>query len=715
MYHKPQGSPCQICGLHYNRHQVDHKINGNPCSCGLPDRLHRFRTDSDRVYYAGIDGEGQGRSDHRYVMLAWSNESGTCRRAIEAPEGDRLTTVQCLDFILSIPNFARIYAFAFNYDLTKILGDIDNETLYLLFRPELRKRKPKYRKLGPRPVRWGPYQLNMMGSKFSVKRGKRRRVIWDTFKFFQSKFTAALEDWKVGTPDVLQRMTAMKEQRKDFDKLTRKQILDYCYDECAYMATLARKLIEAHEAAGIHLRSYHGAGSTASAILKKLKIDKIVRHGPPEIDHMVASGFFGGRFENDVIGVIEGPLDGWDISSAYPYQISFLPCLSCGIWRHTTDRKDLETATTAIVRYGLGKPPKGMSWGPFPFRLKTGSIAFPSTSGGGWVWLSEYLEGERLFPHVAFREAWVYRTTCKHRPFEEFPNIYRERLRIGKEGPGKVLKLGSNGGYGKMAQSVGDDPPFQSWIWAGMITAGTRAQLLTMLGLHKDRSNLLMMATDGIITREKIKPPKPRDTGTFDCVDEHGKPANKPLGGWERKIIKDGMFFARPGVYFPLQPKESEMKNIRARGIGRRNALSSYRKMIEAWQAGKPHVQIAKVARFNGAKSSIGRSGKPDAYEYTRHALLNDDNEPVTDALGNWLVRYGQWTERPIELSFNPLPKRESVNRDGQTLKIRAFPQDLVSLPYDRSLLSLEAWNLKRFAAEVLEQPDGTDFAEYDE
>lgn len=719
VYHIPKGDPCAHCFLPAKCHRVEHAPQGEPCErCGLGIGAHykkQHRPDRERDYYAGIDGEGQGRKDHRYVMLAWSNESGTCRNAIEAEEGGRLSTVQCLDFILSIPRHAKLYAFAFNYDLTKILTDVDDETLYHLFRPELRKRKPQYRRLGPKPVTWNGYQLNLMGSKFSVKRGRTRRVIWDTFKFFQSKFTTALRDWKVGEESVLARMEAMKERRADFDKLTRKQILAYCFDECAYMATLARKLIEAHDTAGLSLRSYHGAGSTASALLKKLKIDKETRHGPLEIAHAVACSFFGGRFENSVIGVVEGPLWSYDISSAYPYQITFLPCLHCGEWKKTKKRQDLEGATTAIVHYGLGKPPKGLVWGPYPFRLKNGSIAFPATSGGGWVWLSEYLAGEKLFPHVQFREAWVYRTACRHKPFAEIPRYYIERLRIGKEGPGIVIKLGCNACYGKMAQSLGDDPPFQSWIWAGMITAGTRAQLLDMLGLHKDPSNLLMVATDGIQTRERIKPPVPRDTGTFDALNEHGQPANKPLGGWEEKRIDKPMFYARPGVYLPILPKTDDMKSIRARGIGRRNAMQTYKTMIDAWQGGLSSVVIAKVARFNGAKSSIGRAGKEGTYTYVRHSLLDDDGNPIVNSLTRKPIpRYGQWTERPIELSFNPLPKREKVNRDGQTLQIRSFPQDLESIPYDRSVVSLEGWNLRRMTEEVLEQPDGAELVDYE-
>lgn len=764
-YHSPAGDPCQRCGLPWFRHRVDHVPEGNPCTrpmgsylCGLPEERHyrKFghRQYAEKTYFAGIDGEGQGRDDHRYVMLAWSNGSLTRKAAIEAPEGERLSTKQCLDFILNAPINARLFAFAFNYDLTKMLMDVDDARLYKLFRPELRQRKSKdEQKKGPIPVYWEGYQLNFMGSKFSVMKGNKRHIIWDCFRFFQTKFTNALEDWfskegKEGARTwdpaemgpVVERMRIMKDKRAEFDTLTREQILAYCYDECAYMARLAAKLDDAHKKAGLHLRAYHGAGSTASCVLKLMGIDeevravKTVKHRgrsmpfeqipekwQQELRGAIASAFFGGRFENLVIGDIPGPIWGYDISSAYPYQTTFLPCLACGKWERTIKRSDLAGATAAVVRYTLGKPPRGIQWGPFPFRLTDGSICFPATSGGGWVWLDEYLQGERLFPHVEFQSAWVYRTDCTHKPFAEIPKYYLERLRIGKEGPGIVIKLGVNAVYGKLAQSLGLDPPFQCWIWAGMITAGTRAQILELIGMHKKRSNVLMIATDGIYSREKLETPAPRDTGT---MTEH----KKPLGGWERKVVEAGMFAARPGIYFPLNPTDKELKSVRARGVGRGVMLANWERMVKAWRAGKPEVRISDVSRFHGAKSSITVARDPEtpgAFVYNRAPLLDDEGEPIIDPLtGKAKTRYGQWTSRPVVLTFNPLPKRDGVNADG-TLKIRSFPPDLVSKPYERSVMTLQAvlakltstdaYSLFMAQEEMSEQPDGGDWADYEQ
>lgn len=717
-YHNPRGNPCG-CGVPNHRHRVEHKPQGEPCAkCGLLEEAHYKTNVKPAWYYIGMDGESQGRDDHRYMLLAWSNESGSLSAYVEADKGKALTTEQCLDFILDTPQNSKAFAYAFNYDLTKILTDVDDETLYRLFRPELRKRKAGYEKYGPKPVQWGAYSLNLQGTKFTVKRANRRVVVWDTFKFYQAKFTTALEDWfkkeldydDVIKPDI-ERMRLMKDKRAEFDKLGRKEILGYCLSECRYMARLTRKLVDAHTDAGLKLKSFHGAGSTASCILKGMGIDKCKRSTPEDMLLEVASGFFGGRFENSEIGDLKGPIWGYDLSGAYLYELTFLPCLDCGVWKRTTKRNDLDGTRQALVRYTLDKAPRNVSWGPFPFRLTTGSIAFPSTSGGGWVYKDEYLQGEKYFSQVRFVEAWVYDCNCNHIPFNMIPHYYRERLRIGKEGAGMVFKFGPNAAYGKLAQSLGLNPPFQCWIWAGMITSGTRAKMLELYGMHENKANLLMIATDGAYSREKLIGPPPRNTDTMTIH-------KKPLGGWERKVIEKGMFAARPGVYFPTDPTEEEIKEVRARGVGRAVMLANWRVAVQAWRNGEPGVRISDVSRFHGAKSSISRARDPQIpghYLYHRGLLLDDEGEPWINPLtGKPKTRYGQWSSRPVDMTFNPLPKRSHARKDG-TLAVRQFPSNMISIPYDKAIKSDEAIQLRLAQTELSEQPDGEDFSDYED
>lgn len=686
--HTPTGDPCYECRWPAAYHRVKHRASGDPCEkCGLPDANHepnprrtaaKRRSERHRDII-GIDGEGQGRSIHKYTLLAASDETGKRQWYIEDCNG--LSTLQCLDFLMSLPNNTRLFAYAFNYDLTKILEDLPDETLYMLFRPELRRNEDRRR--GPKPVQWKDFRLNLQGTKFTLKRGKKTRIVWDVFKFYQTRFTDALKLWKVGLYDV-SHIERLKNQRSDFDKLASIDIRSYCLAECRSLAALVRRLIDAHTAAGLHLNVFYGAGSTSSAILKKIGIGKKRREPPKEIKEAVASAFFGGRFEHSVIGPIEGPIYSYDISSAYPYQLTFLPCLEHGRWEYTDNETAIESARSALVRYRLHRI-ESENWAPFPFRESDGTISFPRQSGGGWIWSVEYEAARRIYPDsIEFLGAWLLRSDCNCQPFQQIPEYYLERLRIGKEGPGIVIKLGINGSYGKLAQSIGYNPPFQSWVWAAMVTAGCRSQILDMIALHKDKSNLLAIATDGIYTRENLLRPIPRDTGTGHT--------DKPLGGWEKTVVTKGVFFARPGIYFPLSPTEDEIKNIKGRGVGKRVMLENWRAVIDGYERGDDIIQLPNVSRFCGAKTSISVSNFGKTF--------------------NRAPTYGQWVTRNVKLSLSAKPKREAII--GQRLTLREFPLDCESNPYSRAMVSPEALELKLSTLEASEQPEGVDFADYE-
>ena len=646
--------------------------------------------------FIGIDGEGRGRIVHHYVMMAAADDTGKYKWV--TPEvNESLPTRTCLEFLFSLPDNARIYSYGFNYDLTKMLHDLSDNKIYELFRPELRQRKPGAKQGPPYAVLWEDYRLNLQGTKFWVTKGKKRRVIWDVIKFYQSTFVNALKAWKVGDKEILDKIQSMKDKRSEFDLLDRQSILDYCHLECQYLAQLVKKLISAHDAVGLKLTKFHGAGTTASLILDKMNIRQCKRDTPIEMKQAVSQAFFGGRFEHSVIGPIEPDIFSHDISSAYPYQCRFLPCLDHGSWELTKSRKELENPNikAALVHYKLN--PKIVSdissWAPFPHRDSSGSICYPSKSGGGWIWKDEYLAGESLFNYVRFVEAWTYKSNCACVPFRAIPQFYKERVRIGKEGPGIVLKLGPNGTYGKLAQSIGHNPPYQCWIWAGMITSGCRAQILQLMSLHKNLNNILAIATDGVYTKEDIVTPIPLDTGTFEdnLIDEHGNHVNKPLGGWESKKTKGAVFFARPGIYFESGLTIGAMKDIvRARGIGRAELVRYAARFVEAWKNGEPGFTLPKqIDRFCGAKTSTHRSSAG-----TSRADY-----------------YGQWVKRPVTLTFDPMPKRNRdiirlPNKEYGLLTVREVKGE--SEPYSRALHSNtpDAQDLKRHALEMLEQPN---------
>jgi len=83
-----------------------------------------------------------------------------------------------------------------------------------------------------------------------------------------------------------------------------------------------------------------------------------------------------------------------------------------------------------------------------------------------------------------------------------------------------------------------------------------------------------MLATDGVWSRERLALPSPRDTGTGDL--------SKPLGGWEEKSFPEGVFAVRPGIYFPLAPTEEALKEVRARGLGKKVLYEQWPRIVDA-------------------------------------------------------------------------------------------------------------------------------------
>jgi hypothetical protein len=707
----------------------------------------------------GVDGEGQGRSPHRYLYLAASDEAGeawdvACER--NHPRG--LSTQACLDMLLSLPRQALVVSFASLYDWTKVVQDMPDRMIWLLVHEEKRA-SIENGSVVYSPVVWSPagdpddpdpYMVNFMNRRLTVSRGHkyappralvdmieasggtfvvppdvlchrcgqvkaahrppRRVTVWDVFRFFQQKFTASVADWKVGAPDgwdwgkdgknwppILRWLEEMKDERANFERLSWEEVQRYCRMECQLLAQTFRKVLTAHEDAGLELKSYYGVGSTARALLTRHEVKKFKADPPDAMLGAVACGFFGGRFENNCQGLVPGPVYAPDIASAYPYWLTFLPCLAHGQWELVDKwrcRRKIKQAALALVKWSIAPRAQPLdpedplaAWGLLPVRATDGTILFPLAAAGGWCWKEEYLAAKKLEPRLEAHEAWCFWPDCDHKPFEMMPHYYVQRLLLGKEGAGKVFKFGPNACYGVIAQSKGFSPPFQSWIWAGNITSGPRAQLLSSLfpEVTANRWDVLGFATDSFFHKDdvaaRMPPPKSTPTGGY------GKP---PLGAWESKKYDKGVFFARPGVYFPPnledledEAAKKEIEKVRARGLGRKVLYQNTRAVMDAYRDGKKSLEIANIQRFVGAKTGI-------SYGELSGVKRSE--------------RYGEWVDWPIEITFNPHPKRENRLPGG---RLSAWQyQNVFSVPYKPALLTEEAKLIRLHELIAGEQPD---------
>jgi hypothetical protein len=704
--HLPIGDPC-TCGKSAasHRRRVEHPHNGGKdqlcADCRLPLAAHRIR---NRPGHHGRRGSGprtpyqddtpffdtesvndaKGKARIIY-MSCYSPISNTFFRRI-SPEG--ITSYNALSWMVAaLSGNVPIAWFFAGYDQTLILRDLPPMLHWALLHPEVR-RKPRPSGKGTylAPIEWRGFKLNMLSTEMTIEKDGKKITLYDINRFYQCSFLRALELWNIGTEADRACIRIGKEARSTFDAQDIVKISIYCDLEVRLGAELWRRLKLAHKEAGLRPRKWLGPGQTAKAMLSKILADvygrdrcfdegskgerrwqRSVRKAkaalPKESREPFATAFFGGRFENARIGTIHSRLYSADIASAYPYAISRLPCLVCGTWQHIINpsRRVLADATLGCVRYTLYPPHMNglfnYHWAPFPWRDEDGSIAF-GFNQRGWIWLPELFAGYRMGfqPHVS--EAWLYYTDCKHRPYaRHIPEYYEFRIRMGKDGPGIVVKLALNSGYGVKAQVIGLSPRnvYQSFIEAGNITSLTRAMLLDAM-TSVGPEHVLMTNTDSITC--DVRPVLDETK-----IEPYGKPA---LGSWDIQESPDGMCLIKQGIYYDLGDIQ---KRLKGRGIGR-SVLADNAEQIAT----------ALENYLNGG---------PDTIELEHTRAIFWGQKICTNMLKNGTFRkrdyYGTWEENAgQQISFTPLPKRQEVLPDGRLLIRDLGGRD--SVPYVRAM-----------------------------
>lgn len=642
-----------------------------------------MRTKSRR--WIGVDGEGVGRDPHRYVLLA-------CSEGDYVEDRNGLSTVDCLEFLLDLgTRDARVCGYYLSYDWTKILEDLtltaEGRTgIHNLFRPELRVRGQHFER-----VKYKGYELHWLAGAMWIRDATRKVTVWDLGKYYQGPFCSVddrgkpagcLVDWNI-RPDVQAEIAAMKKRRSVFTWKDIKRVRQYCFSECEALAEFATAVEQAHTDADLTPRGWFGPGSTAGVLLKRHSIDE--RRGilPPRMLEPVAIAFAGGRAEISRNGYVRGPIHGYDISSAYPYHASRLPCLEHGRWERVTRERALggRGVVHALVHGHIHDCPG--SWGPLPVRaqglpkLTDGSIIFPRGGASGWWWREEWLTARRGWKGLKFDHAYVLRKECDCQPFSFIPALFDHRRAVGKEtGEGKVLKLALNSLYGKLAQTIGK-AQYASRVWAGMITSGTRAQVLELMLRHKSLDNVLMIATDGLFSTE-----------------QHEVDKQIVLGGWEHKE-HDSITLVRPGIYWlggaqilPFPATVQAVPEQAAHALDavggaihvrdhRGNAAVMPERLVHVREVSGNETTLP-VGKTGGTKiraRGLGRDNLTHAKVELALALHRGDSKvrlAARDAFGGaklcvrgktleTLVRsrvYGQWHTIPTRVSLAAHPKR---------------------------------------------------------
>lgn len=485
--------------------------------------------------FCGVDGEGGGKDElgrQNYILLRAGDN-------LLFDNNRRLSTEDCLAFLSGLPTDRIYVAYYYDYDVSMILRDTT---------PQQRERVLKPRIImddaGPKVTRVtyiGDYMVEYLPRKyFKVKHKDQKHwvEISECGPFFQCSFHKAITDWNIGTEEQRDKIAAGKLARRDFELMTETEI-EYNRLECEFLVELMTSLRQVCIDTDIVPRRWQGPGFLASKMFQTHNIPKRKDIAlPKEIWPYANNAYYGGRTELFKIGNCRDVYE-YDINSAYPTAMLTLPCVEHGSWEYRQGKPqegalyvaDIQFYNNANIVCNL------------PIRdPKRGHIFWPKM-GNGIYWSCEIEAAQRARTVIKeWRNHWVYHKQCDCIPFTWLDDVYRTRKALGKGTKGYALKLAINSLYGKTAQSIGS-APYANPVWAGLITAQTRAMLIDAYR-HIDQASLVMLATDGVYTLE------PLSVNIGDW-----------LGQWEMKQHSE-IFFVQPGVYFYANSKRPKTRGV---------------------------------------------------------------------------------------------------------------------------------------------------------
>ena len=591
---------------------------------------HRLALNGGIPYFIGWDGEGmQVSGRHTYTLIA--NSEGAYH---ENAQG--LHTTDIFDFLLaqshSISHDQRVLThvmYGLGYDVNMWLQDLERDFLKILY--------------ATNHVIWNGYRISWVPRHtFTVKKDTRKITLWEVMGYWQRPFIAACRMHNILSVEEERAMHALKQRRGTFDDEHREEIRAYCLSECRALAQLTTTLARDIHTLGLQTHRWDGAGALASALLKKHDVAKYNgrNNSPPEANH----AYFGGRIELLRYGNTVQPIYEYDLTSAYPYATTFLPCLAHGVWRSVCPSELIERLTlntVALLHVQFSAPgyeardplPFGgvlraipnesrrreNHWCPVPHRDNNGYVRFPVRTTT-WIFAPEYLLARewvrQLGGTLDVLDALEYKQECEHAPGAWVPDVFTERNERKKRGDPTeyALKLALNACYGKFAQRKGHAtkrrPPFHNLVWAGLITSHTRAAIGRLALLNPNR--VLAFATDAVYT---LDPLPIEDTGHI-------------LGGWKCQVHPRGGVFVQPGVYWLRGENDGEWSVRHTRGFSVGDLPPE--RVVIFWQHGVRTAQYQRT-RF----TSLGMVVHAD----------NDDS---------W-NRWAQWDTYQRDLRLNPL------------------------------------------------------------
>jgi hypothetical protein len=672
--------------------------------------------------FIGVDGEGGNFDDsgyHAYFLLTVGEES-----IVPSPGNARLTTWECLDFLSRLDPHKEYVSYFFDYDVTKILEDLSWERLTRLMD---RSKRAKMEGRGLFPVAYREFEIDYLPRKeFKVRRKvdtialaeDTTEDIWgpwvvisDVGSFFQCKFLDALKLWNVGTQEQWEAIERGKDGRASFSFKNVDDISEYNSLEIELLQQLMGRFRDACEDAGYIPARWQGPGLLAEAMFKAHGVPRSKDVGLLGDDRyrglieFASNAFYGGRPEITAVGPCNRPIFQWDINSAYPYAMKFVPCLKHGEWEHVQYESGVSVVTGSanLPDASLGEV-YALHFGTFtdklhgdhpedsphtkrpilyglPVRTHEGTITYPA-AGQGWYWSFEI----EASIHQSFKveESWIYRRTCNCKPLSFVDAVYQARRAMGKDGPGIVLKLGLNSLYGKTVQSIGT-PKYANPIWGSFITAYCRSMIQKFIHaspMCRDDiqcgKDVLMIATDSVCTW----------TDRTDIIE------SKDLGGWSKETHHSGMFIVQPGLYFGSSGKRAKTRGVPLAVIESKEGdfRAAFSRMVETRRLVDGDVRVPQTM-FVGIRYALHRHNLKLLGQWVSFV------DPETGAEGK-VIRFDWSSKRARHPALAPLP--------GVHDNIETFPLEgdasICTHPYSKDIGGLRLRDALRLA--FADQPD---------
>jgi hypothetical protein len=592
--------------------------------------------------FIAIDGEAYG--EQGYHLLAHSRGD-----QIVNPEG--LSSLDCLRFLLKMraehPSCWYV-GYALGYDCEmwirdlgtrhwkamrdkgKTYVDIDGQTFSLEYIPK----------------KW--FKLKLL----KTSKGKGPWTVgldvFDIFSFYQMSFIKATEEWGAALAEEMEALVTWKARRGTFEQADWEKIERYNQIELDIIVRLSNRLRASLLEIDIRLRSWHGPGAVANALLKRYNMSEHISQTiPPEVHDAIRRAYFGGRFQVFRFGHLEHVYD-YDISSAYPYATTLLPSTQ-GVWERV-DAYQGDEAYWCVYRVSWADCGGFGTLTPFPWRDKDGCIHYPA-SGCGWYWGWEVAaarrgfgdairveEGWRLYPLEEGVFGWMKELSEKRVEAKRTAKLTSGAERERWLGIARAYKLALNSVYGKTIQTAGKHRPFLCPMWAGLITAHTRSRLMDAAG-DVEEGSLVCFATDGLFSGAPIA----------TMIE------GSNLGDWELDKEDIRLELYQSGCYAIY--KNGELLDSRFRGVPRTDV---------------PWDDI----RLEWKRKDIGGKMVTTSKRFIGHRTALQHNKPETQAT---------WVTTTKDAKLYPGCGVPMPQADGTCLWYSALPQmdyTAVSYPY---------------------------------